>query len=165
MDEFFVVAAYGRGECVEHDAVAGGVDAEADAEEVVLAEGEEGLHSAFAGHGDGEDADVGLLDVALVGEFAELSVVVVEVEEGEGSAGFEVVVGFVFGDGVGEGEDELVECVVGAGAQGDRVAAVGFVDVGAEVGGGEGAGVGSALVVELHFEEFGLPLEGGDGVF
>ena len=58
---------------------------------------------------------------------------VVEVEEGEGSAGFEVVVGFVFGDGVGEGEDELVKSIVGAGTQSDRVAAVGLVDVGSEV--------------------------------
>ena len=162
-DEALVGAAHGGGEGVEHDAVAGGVDTEAHAQETCLGMGAERLQGRTGGEGYGEGADIGLLDMALHGQFAK-GAVVEEEEEGDGLAGLEIGVGLVVGDFVGEGQHQLVEGVVGTVAQGDGVAAVGLVDLGSEVGGGEGTGVCLTLVVHLHMQQLDQPLEGRNGV-
>ena len=162
-DEALVGAAHGGGEGVEHDAVAGGVDTEAHAQETCLGMGAERLQGRTGGEGYGEGADIGLLDMALHGQFAK-GAVVEEGEEGDGLAGLEIGVGLVVGDFVGEGQHQLVEGVVGTVAQGDGVAAVGLVDLGGEVGGGKGTGVCLTLVVHLHMQQLDQPLEGRNGV-
>ena len=158
-DETLVGAAHGGGEGVEHDAVGSGVDAEADAEQAAVGMGAERLKGRAGGDGDGEGAHVGVLDIALDGQFAEGGAVVGKEEKGDRFAGLEVGVGLVVGDIVGDGQHQLVEGVVGAVAQGDGVAAVGLVDGAAIVVGGECTGVGFTFVGHFQTEQLGEALE------
>ena len=102
-DKTLVGATLGSREGVEHDAVGGGVDAEADAEQTAVGMGTERLKGGTGGDGDGEGADVDLLDIALYGQFAEGGAVVGKVEERDGLAGLEIGVDLIVGDFVREG--------------------------------------------------------------
>ena len=115
------------------------------------------------GDGNGEDAGACFFDVVLVGQGVEAGVGAVEVEESDGFAGFEVGVGFVVGDIESDGEDHLVEGVVGYFAEGDGVAAGGFLDLGDIVCLIERTGIGFLFVMHFEPQQFGLFLQCVDG--